>query len=222
MSDARLVKLLSAKIEELEAELAAARMENVAIYGTSHHEIYKTAEDEVKERRAELSAAKDAYKTMLAQAESDLDKARAELAAEREGRQDAIKQIATARDERDAIQQKADDEFASMSEQLNTFVCERVKIMAERDALRSELAAEREWRPMATAPTDGTLILAAVRVYAAGTKRFLYWDIQAVLLDEGLALTSCGDDCGWHWEDFEVWKPIALDGIDAALKGGEN
>lgn len=90
------------------------------------------------------------------------------------------------------------------------------------DALRAELAAEREWRPMATAPTDGTLILAAVRIYAVGTKRFLYWDIQAVLPDEGLALTSCGDDCGWHWEDFEVWKPIALDGIDAALaKGGE-
>jgi hypothetical protein len=90
------------------------------------------------------------------------------------------------------------------------------------DALRAELAAEREWRPMATAPTDGTPILAAVRVYHSSDKRLLlYLDIQAVRLEEGLALTSCGDDCGWSWEDFEVWKPIALDNIDAALKGGE-
>jgi uncharacterized protein (DUF3084 family) len=80
----------------------------------------------------------------IREAADELARLRAELAAEREGRQDAIRQIAKARDERDAIQQKADDEFASMSEQLNTFVCERVKIMAERDTLRAELAERDE------------------------------------------------------------------------------
>ena len=141
----------------------------------------------------------------------EVERLRAELAAERERRVIWNETNAALRSERDALRV----ELAAAEARADGY----------KSALKdteAELAAEREWQPMANAPTDGTLILAAVRVYAAGTKRFLYWDIQAVLLDEGLALTtSCGEDCGWRWEDFEVWKPIALDGIGAAL-GGEN
>ena len=99
MSDARLIKLLSAKIEELEAELATARMENVAIYGTSHPEIYKTAEDEVKELRAELAASQEKFGAIAV----DFGRARAELAAEREHKKSVVASWAETMKERDAL-----------------------------------------------------------------------------------------------------------------------
>jgi predicted nucleic acid-binding Zn-ribbon protein len=70
---------MGSEIDKLRAELATERATK-SIFEAA-------AAREQREKAAallELAAAKDAYKTMLAQAESDLDKARAELATLRE------------------------------------------------------------------------------------------------------------------------------------------
>ena len=50
-----LIERYAREIARLETELAAARMQNAVVYGTSHPEIYKTAEDEIVELRAEIA-----------------------------------------------------------------------------------------------------------------------------------------------------------------------
>ena len=77
-----------------------------------------------------------------------------------------------------------------------------------------------DWQLMKTAPTDGTFIIAALKVYRADDKSFLRWDVCVIARDTetGDAITMDGDYCGWAWEDFDVWKPINLNAAAAALK----
>jgi len=81
---------------------------------------------EYERLRAEL-AASERLRINAIETAKLLDEEKASLTAE----------LAAERERAEKIQQKADDEFATMSKQLNTFLCAGAKIKAERDALRA-------------------------------------------------------------------------------------
>ena len=195
--------------------------------------------ERVAQLKADLNEAREQAELCCA-GQDDLkkesDALRADLADEREGRQDAIRQIAKARDERAAIQQKADDEFASMSEQLNTFVCERVKIMAERDTARAELAAERRLNARQEAK-DCSILLAATRAELAAEKKEAEIQFEAREADIrdirnlGIARQKAEAERDalrellrelWSKQDLRFYDDEYLARIDAALKGDGN
>ena len=64
------------------------------------------------------------------------------------------------------------------------------------------------WMPMADAPRDGTLILAAIYIHSSdGTAE---WQRHAIYFDEERDCTyfdGC-DDTGWEFDDYELWTPL--------------
>lgn len=64
------------------------------------------------------------------------------------------------------------------------------------------------WMPMADAPRDGTLILAAIYIHSSdGTAE---WQRHAIYFDEERDCTyfdGC-DDTGWEFDDYEFWTPL--------------
>ena len=64
------------------------------------------------------------------------------------------------------------------------------------------------WMPMADAPRDGTLILAAIYIHSSdGTAE---WQRHAIYFDEERDCTYLdgGDDTGWEFDDYEFWTPL--------------
>ena len=64
------------------------------------------------------------------------------------------------------------------------------------------------WRPMADAPRDGTLILAAIYIHSSdGTEE---WQRHAIYFDDERDCTyfDGGDDTGWEFDDYEFWTPL--------------
>lgn len=72
--------------------------------------------------------------------------------------------------------------------------------------------AQDGWQPMDTAPLDGTLIEAALRVRVLRRdENVLEWETQRHII----AYDDCEEDvsndteCGWSWEDYEIWRHVA-------------
>lgn len=63
------------------------------------------------------------------------------------------------------------------------------------------------WLPMNEAPTDGTRILAALRVYHRDG-RFLGWDTHIVWADDETARIHDEAYQGWDWDSYERWMPL--------------
>ena len=75
----------------------------------------------------------------------------------------------------------------------------------------SALLREREWRPIETAPKDGTAILVGNRPCALlpdGRSESAYWEPLA-LNDEGawICITE-GELCACEFDHYDVWQPL--------------
>ena len=73
---------------------------------------------------------------------------------------------------------------------------------------KAERALEEanDWRPMESAPRDGTEILAAIEVHnTAGRK---WWERHVISFDECRNEIGLDYDHGWSWEDYIRWRPL--------------
>lgn len=85
----------------------------------------------------------------------------------------------------------------------------------ERKYMRTALTAAarvsnetKGWRPIDSAPKDGTPFLATLRIFNAQTKEFMHHDTQVVWVDDETG--ELHPDCyfGWDLADCEFWMPI--------------
>lgn len=75
---------------------------------------------------------------------------------------------------------------------------------------KAERALEEanDWRPMESAPRDGTEILAAIQVREAGGRK--WWERHIIAFDEEIEQIGSDyyDNHGWSWEDYTKWRPL--------------
>lgn len=61
-----------------------------------------------------------------------------------------------------------------------------------------------KWQPKKTMPKEGQFLV-TLRVYSAGTHRFLHWDTHVICIDDEGELE---EDMGWAMSDYELWCPL--------------
>ncbi|HRI99362.1 MAG TPA: hypothetical protein PKV67_01190 [Hyphomonas sp.] len=73
---------------------------------------------------------------------------------------------------------------------------------------KAERALEEanDWRPMESAPRDGTEILAAIEVHNTTGRK--WWERHVISFDECRNEIGLDYDHGWSWEDYIRWRPL--------------
>lgn len=64
------------------------------------------------------------------------------------------------------------------------------------------------WRPIETAPRDGTPFLATTRVYDHSSGKFSHHDTHIVWADDETGEIANEAEQGWRLEDYEFWRPL--------------
>jgi len=111
--------------------------------------------------------------------------------AERE-RDDIATEIAILRGQFKAQQQHDGALIASLS--------------AKVEDLTRALEEANDWRPMESAPRDGTEILAAIEVHNTTGRK--WWERHVISFDECRNEIGLDYDHGWSWEDYIRWRPL--------------
>jgi len=62
------------------------------------------------------------------------------------------------------------------------------------------------WRPMETAPRDGTPFIAAVLVYVNGVAS--HWDRHIIAADDETGEIPNEMEQGWSFDDYTHWAPL--------------
>jgi len=73
------------------------------------------------------------------------------------------------------------------------------------------------WQPIKTAPSDGTLFVAAIKVFLAKTHKFSHWDRHIIAIDDdGEGIGGVVDDYyqGWDLEHYTHWTPLREPPLD--------
>ena len=81
-----------------------------------------------------------------------------------------------------------------------------ISIEHMREAIRAYLDAADDWRPIETAPKDGTEILAAIEVHNTTGRK--WWERRVISFDECRNEIGLDYDHGWSWEDYTKWRPL--------------
>lgn len=62
------------------------------------------------------------------------------------------------------------------------------------------------WRPIESAPRDGTEFIATVRVFS--NSAFSHHDMHIVAVDDETGELANHYEQGWRLEDYEFWRPL--------------
>jgi hypothetical protein len=68
------------------------------------------------------------------------------------------------------------------------------------------VTADEVWRPIESAPRDGALFIATVRVFSVGV--FSHHDMHIVAVDDETGEIADNYEQGWRLEDYEFWRPL--------------
>lgn len=79
-------------------------------------------------------------------------------------------------------------------------------LRAKVEHLTRALEEANDWRPMESAPRDGTEILAAIEVHNTTGRK--WWERHVISFDECRNEIGLDYDHGWSWEDYIRWRPL--------------
>ena len=68
------------------------------------------------------------------------------------------------------------------------------------------VTADEGWRPIESAPRDGTEFIATVRVFS--NSAFSHHDMHIVAVDDETGELANHYEQGWRLEDYEFWRPL--------------
>jgi hypothetical protein len=65
-----------------------------------------------------------------------------------------------------------------------------------------------QWRPIESAPRDGTPVMAAVEVFDSTTRQSLGWDMHIIFADDETGQIHNDCEAGWRFDDYTHWLPL--------------
>lgn len=86
-------------------------------------------------------------------------------------------------------------------------IAELVEALAASEARERTLMERLTWRPIETAPIDGTRFIATLQVRDNKTGA-TWWEPSVVWMDVDVNELSCDCDTGWPLSSYSHWLPL--------------